>query len=120
MTPNLATAGALATLLLLAGCGDADTGPLEPTPGSTRIACAIGSDRFAERCFVERSDTAEGTVLTVRQPDGGFRRLRLTPEGPVAADGAEPVTVTSRSPQEIEVAIAGVRYRLPAELGKGA
>lgn len=120
MTPTFPTAGACALLLLLAGCGGGDGAPLEPTPGSSRIACAIGGDRFAETCFVERSDTAEGAVLTLRQPDGGFRRLQITQAGLVAADGAEPVAVTQTSPQGIEVAIAGTRYRLPAALGKGA
>lgn len=109
--------------LALASCGDGG-GPLEPPPGSISIACAAPGGAFEEGCFVERSDTAEGVLLTLRQPDGGFRRLLVPGDGGdlTAADGAEPVQVTRRSPTEIEVAIGGARYRLPAQLlaGKGA
>jgi hypothetical protein len=55
-------------------------------------------------------------VLTLRQPDGGFRRLRVTGDGRgvIAADGAEQASVTLVAPVTIEVAIGNMRYRLPA------
>ena len=55
-------------------------------------------------------------VLTIRHPDGGFRRLRITADGRgvIAADGAEPARVSVIGPADIEVAVGGDRYRLPA------
>lgn len=106
--------------LLLVTCGDA------PRDGSTsavaaeddgRIECRIGAARDFERfCTIERSEDAEGRTLTVRKPDGGFRRLRVTDDGRgvVAADGAEQAEVTIVGDDRIEVAIGGDTFRLPA------
>ena len=82
-----------------------------------RIVCAPkGNAAFARQCTLDRSSTAQGLILTVRQPDGGFHRLLVKPGyGVVAADGAEPATVSILpGNREIEVAIGGDRYRLPA------
>ena len=79
------------------------------------IACQIGDKTtFANVCAVDRI----GTILVVRQPDGGFRRLAITEGGTgvVAADGAERAVVTITGDKQIEVAIGGNRYRLPATL----
>ncbi len=60
-------------------------------------------------------------MLTVRHPDGGFHRLRVTRDGRgvIAADGAQAATVTIIDKGAIEVAIDDARYRLPATV-KGA
>ena len=65
---------------------------------------------------IERSDGAQGRIITLRGPDGGFRRLLITRDGRgvIAADGAEPARVTPLSSDRIEVAIGRDRYRLPA------
>ena len=70
-------------------------------------------------CTVERSTDRDGMVLTIREPDGGFRRLRVTRDGRgvVAADGAEPARVSVRDATSIDVAIGTDRYRLPATIG---
>ncbi len=62
--------------------------------------------------------TADGLTLTVRAPDGSFRRLRVTDDGRgvVAADGALPAIVTIVGDGIIEVVIADDRYRLPATI----
>jgi hypothetical protein len=108
--------------LLLVSCGGSSAG--EPVTGGLRIACAIGSGNFEEACYVDRAETPDGLVLTLRKPDGGFQRLRVTDDGSgvVAADGAEPALVTLQGPDQIEVAIGNARYRLPArqEAGNGA
>lgn len=80
-----------------------------------RIACAVGGAAFANACTVER-DTSEGMLmLTIRHPDGGFRRFKVEKGvGVVAADGAEPAAVTPVGPKLIEVTVAGDKYRLPA------
>ncbi|QNE30975.1 hypothetical protein F1C10_02720 [Sphingomonas sp. NBWT7] len=81
-----------------------------------RVQCApAGADAFARVCEIERAETERGMVLTVRHPDGGFRRLLVTTDGRgvVAADGAEPAQVTLVGKDEIEVALGDDHYRLP-------
>ena len=81
-----------------------------------RVACAIGRAEYADDCTIDRVATDEGTVLTIRHPDGGFRRLRVSAdgEGIAAADGAVPTEILKRSGTTVEVAIGDARYRLPS------
>ena len=89
-----------------------------------RIVCApAGNAAFSRQCTLDRAQTAEGLVLTVHKPDGGFRRLLVVKDGRgvIAADGAEAAKVTIVENNQIEVAIGGDRFRLPATIkGKGA
>ena len=112
--------------LLLAACSQqpADRGALSnaidnaqaAAGGDERIDCAAGSAAFARDCTVERTESAEGLILTVRRADNGFHRLLVVKDGRgvVAADGAESAKVTLVGDGRIEVAIGGDRYRLPA------
>lgn len=112
----------LSTALLLAAC-QADGNQTATVEDDGRIDCRIGNDdQFHRFCSVERERTDQGTLLTVRKPDGGFRRLLATRDGRgvVAADGAEPAEVTIIGENLIEVAIAGDRFRLPARVGSVA
>ena len=87
-----------------------------------RIPCALGGgDDFTTRCTIDRAQTQDGLILTVRHPDGGFHRLRVTRDGRgvIAADGANPAEVTIIDDDAIEVKIDDARYRLPATV-KGA
>lgn len=87
------------------------------TAGDERISCALASsEQLAPVCRIERSQSERGTVLTMRHPDGGFRRLLVVQDGRgvLAADGAEPAQVTLVGGKEIDVAIGRDRYRLPA------
>ena len=110
---------ALAALLLLS-CGEGSRQGATSTAAAEddgRIECRIGAARDFERfCTIERSEGAEGRTLTVRKPDGGFRRLRVTDDGRgvVAGDGAEQAEVTIVADDRIEVAIGGDTFRLPA------
>ncbi|WP_066795683.1 hypothetical protein [Sphingomonas soli] len=82
-----------------------------------RIECAPpGADTFAYSCAIDMVQSQDGLFLTLRHPDGGFRRLLVTRDGRgvIAADGAEQTVVTTLAPDLIEVAIGGARYRLPA------
>ncbi|MEA2998174.1 MAG: hypothetical protein QOH04_1674 [Sphingomonadales bacterium] len=114
----------LLPLLLIAGCGQdgGDAGGRGTSPSGApddRIACATeGATEFEAVCTVEREAGPAGTILTLRSPSGGFRRLRVTTDGRgvVAADGAERATVTVLGADRIEVALGGDRYRLPAHL----
>lgn len=81
------------------------------------VNCAVdGAAAFARVCTLDREQTAGGLVLTVRHPDGGFRRLRVTGDGRgvAAADGAVPADVAITGADEIEVGIGDDHYRLPA------
>lgn len=92
--------------------------------GDEKIDCALAGVRdFALSCSVDRTQSAEGLTLTVRNPDGGFHRLQVVSDGRgvIAADGAEAAKVTVIGDGRIEVAIGGDRYRLPATVkGKTA
>ncbi|MGE0776192.1 MAG: hypothetical protein AB7G25_07165 [Sphingomonadaceae bacterium] len=97
----------------LAGCrGEA---PVDP---DTLIACQQAErSAFKRECTAERSEGRYGTILTLRRPDGGFRRLLIAGDGQgvIAADGAEVAEVRMSGDSEIEVMIGGDRYRLPAQ-----
>jgi len=124
---------AFAALAVLSACdnGETDqaaqtaTDPLIEAEAQARaelaesgmIYCALdGAPSFRPDCQIEQTQGNDGVVLTMRHPDGGFRRLLVTSDGRglVAADGAEPAVVNPVSEREIEVAIAFDRYRLPA------
>lgn len=113
--------------LALAACGDRkpDHGTIASyeaqqkaeSADDGRIECAKGAaGKLARTCTIDREQTAQGLVLTVRHADGAFHRLLVTKDGRgvISADGAEPAKVTILDNQEIEVAIGSDRYRLPA------
>lgn len=82
-----------------------------------RVECAPpGAETFSFACTIDRVQSQDGLFLTLRHPDGGFRRLLVTTDGRgvIAADGAEKAEVTILAPDQIEVTIGGARYRLPA------
>jgi hypothetical protein len=109
-------------MLLIAGCSGEPDVPTkaevrEGAKGDNGIACALGgAATFAPICAVEQNPSAEGLILTVQHPDGGFRRLQVTGDGRgvITADGADSAIVTPVDAKLIEVAIGGDRYRLPA------
>lgn len=107
-------------LLLLAACRAGEE-KVATVDDDGRIDCRIANDeQFQRFCSVERTRTEQGLVLTVRKPDGGFRRLLVTRDGRgvIAADGAEQAEVAIIGENMIEVSIAGDRFRLPARIGR--
>ncbi len=116
---SMRISSALSFPLALIGCGGADHDAPQP-PAAGRIACSTApAAPFARDCTVEQATVGDAVVLTVRNADGGFRRLQVTRDGRglIAADGAEAAKVSVTGPDEIEVAIGGARYRLPATVG---
>lgn len=102
----------MAGMTMLAGCGRDEEKP-QPT-----IACQpAGASAFERQCTVERNEGPEGVTLTLRNPDGRFRRLLIAQDGQgvLAADGAEPAVVRMNGDGEIEVMVGSDRYRLPAK-----
>jgi hypothetical protein len=84
-----------------------------------RIPCALGGKGdFTLVCTIDRTQSQDGLVLTIRHPDGGFHRLRVTTDGRgvIAADGAAEAAVSVIDKDAIEVAIEDARYRLPATI----
>lgn len=90
-----------------------------------RVPCQHGNAAPMKRCTVER-DNRTG-VLTIRFPDGGFRRVAIVRDGHgiVAADGAQPAQITlsdagaaaaSGGVIMADILIGHDRFRLPAHL----
>lgn len=119
--------GLLAGCLLLAGCGG-ETGKLGNEVQPEQVAapvddgkadCAIGADAgWARDCRIERA----GEMLTIRHPDGGFRRFRVLADGRglEAADGAEMARLQIVETGLVEIRIGGDRYRLPVKVAGSA
>lgn len=117
-----ALAGAGLACLALAGCdgGDGTAADQQSTFSSVRSTggvadCAIETTTdWSRSCPVERS----GDLVTLRHPDGGFRRFHVVKDGRglVAADGAEQATVTVLGKDQIELSVGEDRYRLPATM----
>lgn len=104
-----------ATLLFLSGCdqsADNTQAKVDPKAPDTVVCQLAGAAEAKPICRVE----VAGDLLTVRHPDGGFRRFRVVTDGHglVAADGAESARVTIMAPNRIAVVTGGDRYDLPA------
>ena len=122
------TAGVLATVALLLTACDQKLPDKVAEAKAARSERAIaeaegkieclppGAQAFAYACAIDRTQSQDGLYLTIRHPDGGFRRLLVTNDGRgvIAADGAEQAQVTPIAEDLIEVSIAGAHYRLPA------
>lgn len=107
----------LLAALPLAGCGDPEPAQQAAAASEEKVECAVsGADAFEPVCRVERATSGAGLVLTIRAPDGSFRRFLVTTDGRgvVAADGAQEAVVTPLDGSRIEVAVGTDRYRLPA------
>lgn len=101
--------------LALAGCNRTPQSATAAAPDANRIDCALGGKPMGHDCAMELS--ADHNTLTVWHPDGGFRRLTITPGQPVAAaDGAETVVSHDVGHGLREVQVGGDTYRIPAVL----
>lgn len=122
---SLRISSALAALAL-ASCGgppdavapgndEAIVGGTPAEAPAEHIACATSDAEMTDACTIERTPVEGGTLVTIRHPDGAFRRLRVSTDGGVvtAADGAQPLAVLGRGEAGIDVAIGDARYRLP-------
>ena len=112
----------LALCLMLAACGDGADDKAKAlvqaggvTGKVSDVECAIGADAaWSNDCVSDRA----GSALTIRHPDGGFRRFNILSDGRglEAADGAEIAQVQMVDGNRIEVRIGGDRYRLPVKI----
>ena len=117
--------------LVVAACGSDPEADLLAAEGETaeeaalqgKIECALaGSADFNRNCTTERVSGAEGQMLVVRHPDGGFRRFKILTDGRglLPADGIDPdFKIKVLANGMIEVRSVDDTYRLPAAI-KGA
>lgn len=104
-----------ALIMLLTTACSKETPAVSDTRATVPIACALaGADAFAQTCSVDRVRHGNSSLLTLYAPGGGFRRITVANDGAIAAaDGSEPALVGNGPRGEVEVRIAGDRYRLP-------
>jgi hypothetical protein len=102
----------LSLLLALVACGVKEDDKVATAAPDDRIACALhGAGDFTKSCAVE---AGEGTMLTLRHADGGFRRIDLAPNGTLSAfDGSDAAGGKMLPDGRFELVIGGDRYRLP-------
>ena len=117
--------------LALSACGSDPEADLLAAEGQTaeeaalqgKVECALaGSTDFNRNCTTERVSGAEGQMLVVRHPDGGFRRFKILTDGRgvLPTDGIDPDFKIKVLPNGmIEVKTMDDTYRLPAAI-KGA
>lgn len=115
-------------VLLLAACGQGHGDGLNVAEaealaqGDRPLPCRTGGDAgLRAACVTERSQGPDGPILTIRHPDGGFRRFNIVSDGRgvVPADGAEEAKVSIVENNMIEVAVGNDLYRLPATIAAG-
>lgn len=115
----------IAAFAMLTACGD-QAPPSSQQMGDATQEAALGEDgkadcatggsgRWGRDCPIERA----GKTLTIRHPDGGFRRFRVLDDGHglETADGAEAAKLTILDDRRIEIIAGQDRYRLPAQIG---
>lgn len=84
-----------------------------------KVECALaGSVAFERTCTTEQIAGAEGTILVIRHPDGGFRRFDILTDGRglAPADGFDETKISLLSDGMIEVSSGDDKYRLPAQI----
>lgn len=112
---SMRISSALILVLASSGCSAGAEQP-QAAAGAQRIECALGEGaEFADDCLVERSASGDTRVVTVRHPDGGFRRFEQVDDGRglTIADGADEA-VTSLAGDVLEITVGQDRYLFPA------
>lgn len=103
----LRISSALGLIVVLAGCGAAES----PPPPGDKVECAIGAGaEFSEVCTLEQS---VGEII-LHHPDGGFRRLSRDPATGALAprDGAEVLVMQPGAQDTAIFAIGADHYRI--------
>ena len=101
-------------VLAVGGCDRSSPALAKVDPNAPdTVSCQIWGAAMSESvCRIEVKDD----LLTIRHPDGGFRRFRIVKDGRglTAADGADLAEVTITQSNRIEVQVGSDRYVLPA------
>lgn len=121
-TFNLAISHLMILSLSACGGGDLTGSEQEAAQAAARngkVECALsGSVRFERECTTEQFAGAEGKILVIRHPDGGFRRFNILIDGRglTPADGFDETRITVLNDGLIEVSSGDDKYRLPAQI----
>jgi hypothetical protein len=123
---SMRTSSAALAFLLLAGCeireeSEQPAAEAKPADDPNTIACALdGAQRFERVCEVEKSEIDGTLFLTVRHPDGGFRRFEVLEDGNglASADGADDAKIAIEG-EFLAAAIENDRYLFPMTLKGG-
>jgi hypothetical protein len=113
--------------MALVACGGNSTDDLKDAENSAdeqasldgKVECALaGSASFERSCTTEQIAGAQGTVLVIRHPDGGFRRFNILTDGRglEPADGFDETRISLLNDGMIEVSSGDDKYRLPAQI----
>ena len=108
-------------LLLLAACQGGEEPEQQSSAQSASdntIECALdGAAEFKRVCEVEKAEVDGVKSLTVRHPDGGFRRFDVLTDGHglAAADGADEAKLAVEG-EILAVTVDNDRYRFPVTL----
>jgi len=108
-------------LLLLAACQGGEEPEQQSSAQSASdntIECALdGAAEFKRVCEVEKAEVDGVKSLTVRHPDGGFRRFDVLSDGHglAAADGADEAKLAVEG-EILAVTVDNDRYRFPVTL----
>jgi hypothetical protein len=116
-----------ASVVLLASCGGEKTtleqvekDAAKEAAADGKVDCALaGRTDFTRSCTTERVTSAEGQILVIRNPDGGFRRFKILGggKGLEPADGFDDsFRIKLIDDDRIEVASGDDLYRLPAAI----
>ena len=115
------SSAAIVALVLAACSSGGDAGDSVGTDGASAtsaaqtVPCALaGSRSFTAQCGLETSNSDGKSIVTLRHPDGGFRRLIALEGGKryAAADGSDEVVLEVNG-AEIEVTLGDDHYLLP-------
>jgi hypothetical protein len=119
--------GVIAISCALVACGKSKSDSLQKAEASAdkqaaddgKIECALaGGKDYTRSCETERITSAEGTVLVIRHPDGGFRRFNILTDGRGLApsEGFDETKIVVMNDGMIELSSGDDRYRLPAKI----
>jgi hypothetical protein len=109
---------ALLALAALGGCSSEPGAAPQVAEGGEHVPCALdGATEFSGSCAVDRSQVDGKLTLTVRHPDGAFRRFAVVTDGRglAVADGAEQAVNTMQG-DKLAVTVADDRYLFPAKV----
>ncbi len=108
----------LGLVLGLGACSPSQSLVPAVADGGEHVDCALaGAAQFTPSCAAERAERDGTLVLTVRHPDGGFRRFDVLKDGHglATSDGAELAQVALDG-QMLAVSVGPDRYRFPVTL----
>ncbi len=84
-----------------------------------KIECALaGATKFMRICTTERVAGPDGQILSIRHPDGGFRRFKILTDGRglTPAEGADATKISILDSGMIELSSGDDLYHLPAQV----